>query len=84
MGKLPENVEESDVQKLFPKATKIDFKPAKSKPKGVRLPFAFVTFPDEKSAADVMKLGSALKLKDTPIKATYLTTKKSANTADED
>lgn len=79
VGQLPENVEESDIKKLFPKATKVELIPAKTKPKGVRPGFAFVTFPDDKSAAAAIKLGPTLKLKNSPLKIAYRTKKVTDN-----
>lgn len=73
VGQLPENVEESDIKKLFPKSTKVELIPSKTTPKGVRSAFAFVTFPDDNSAAAAIKLGPSLKLKNTPLKVAYQT-----------
>lgn len=71
VGQLPENVEKSDLKKLFSKSTEIELFPATTTPKGVRAAFAFVTFPDENSAAAAIKLGPSLKLKNTPLKVAY-------------
>jgi RNA recognition motif-containing protein len=73
VGQFPENVEESDIKKLFPKSTKIELIPAKTNPKGVRPGFAFVTFPDDNLAAAAIKLGPSLKLKNTQLKVAYQT-----------
>ncbi len=73
VGQLPENVEESDIKKLFPKSTKIDLIPAKTNAKGVRPGFAFVTFSDDNLAAAAIKLGPTLKLKNTQLKVAYQT-----------
>ena len=73
VGQLPENVEKSDLKKVFPKSTEIELFPAKTTPKGSRAAFAFVTFPDENSAAAAIKLGPSLKLKNTPLKVAYQT-----------
>jgi hypothetical protein len=73
VGQLPENVEESDIKKLFPKSTKIELIPSKTTPKGVRAAFAFVTFPDDNLAAAAIKLGPSLKLKNTQLKVAYQT-----------
>jgi hypothetical protein len=73
VGQLPENVEESDLKKLFPKSTKIELIPTKTTPKGVRPGFAFVTFSDDNSAAAAIKLGPSLKLKNTQLKVGYQT-----------
>lgn len=70
---MPEDVAESDIKKLFPKSTKVELIPSKTTPKGVRSPFAFVTFPDDNSAAAAIKIGPTLKLKNTPIKVAYQT-----------
>jgi len=75
VGQLPEHVVEDDVKKLFPKANKIDLHPAKATNKGVRPGFAFITFPDDNSAAAAIKLGPSLTLKDTQLKVAYQTTK---------
>ncbi len=73
VGQLPENVEESDIKKLFPKSTKVELISAKTTPKGVRPAFAFVTFPDDNLAAAAIKHGPSLKLKNTPLKVAYQT-----------
>jgi RNA recognition motif-containing protein len=78
VGQLPENVEESDIKKLFSKSTKIELIPAKTNPKGVRPGFAFVTFSDDNSAAAAIKLGPSLKLKNTPLKVAYQTKRATA------
>ena len=78
VGQLPENVEESDIKKLFPKSTKVDLIPAKTHPKGVRPGFAFVTFSDDNSAAAAIKLGPSLKLKNTQLKVAYQTKRPTA------
>ncbi len=73
VGQLPENVEESDIKKLFPKSTKIELIASKTTPKGVRPGFAFVTFPDDNLAAAAIKQGPSLKLKNTQLKIAYQT-----------
>jgi len=80
VGQLPEHVVEDDVKKLFPKALKVDLIPAKAANKGVRPGFAFVTFPDDNSAAAAIKLGPSLTLKNTQLKVAYQT--KRATTAE--
>jgi len=60
-------------KKLFPKANKIELFPAKANNKGVRPGFAFVTFPDDNSAAGAIKLGPSLTLKNTQLKVAYQT-----------
>jgi len=60
-------------KKLFPKSNKIDLHPAKATNKGVRPGFAFVSFPDDNSAAAAIKLGPSLTLKDTQLKVAYQT-----------
>jgi len=71
VGQLPEHVVEDDLKKLFPKANKIELFPAKANNKGVRPGFAFVTFPDDNSAATAIKLGPSLTLKNTQLKVAY-------------
>jgi RNA recognition motif-containing protein len=71
VGQLPEHVVEDDVKKLFPKANKVELFPAKAKNKGVRPGFAFVSFPDDNSAAAAIKLGPSLTLKNTQLKVAY-------------
>ncbi len=73
VGQLPENVEESDIKKLFPKSSKIELISPKTTPKGVRPGFAFVTFPDDNLAAAAIKLGPSLKLKNNQLKVAYQT-----------
>jgi len=68
---LPEHVVEDDVKKLFPKANKIEFFAPKAGNKGVRPGFAFVTFPDDNSAAAAIKLGPSLTIKNTQLKVAY-------------
>jgi len=80
---LPEHVAEDDVKKLFPKANKIELFPAKAKNKGVRPGFAFITFPDDNSAAAAIKLGPSLTLKDTQLKVAYQTKRATPTTATE-
>jgi len=81
VGQLPENVEESDIKKLFPKSTKIELIPSKTNPKGVRPGFAFVTFPDDNLAAAAIKLGPTLKIKNTQLKVAYQTKRPTATTS---
>ena len=83
VGQLPEHVEESDIKNLFPKSTKIELIPAKTKAKGVRPGFAFVTFSDDKSAAAAIKLGPSLKIKDTQLKVAYQTKRVTSTTTEE-
>lgn len=83
VGQLPENTAEDDVKKLFPKADKIELFPTKAKNKGVRPGFAFVTFPDDNSAAAAIKLGPTLTLKNTQLKVAYQTKRPTATTAAE-
>lgn len=83
VGQLPEHTVEDDVKKLFPKANKIELFAAKAKNKGVRPGFAFVTFPDDNSAAAAIKLGPTLTLKDTQLKVAYQTKRPTANSAAE-
>ncbi len=66
------------MKKLFPKATKIEFFPPKAANKGVRPGFAFVTFPDDNSAAAAIKLGPSLTLKNTQLKVAYQTKRTTA------
>ena len=61
------------MKKLFPKANKIELFPTKATNKGVRPGFAFVTFPDDNSAAAAIKLGPSLTLKGTQLKVAYQT-----------
>jgi RNA recognition motif-containing protein len=82
VGQLPEHVVEDDIQKLFPKANKIELFPAKAKNKGVRPGFAFITFPDDNSAAAAVKLGPSLTLKNTQLKVAYQTKRATATTAE--
>jgi RNA recognition motif-containing protein len=82
VGQLPEHVAEDDVQKLFPKASKIELFPAKAKNKGVRPGFAFITFPDDNSAAAAVKLGPSLTLKNTQLKVAYQTKRATTTTAE--
>ena len=73
VGQLPENANESDIKKLFPKSTKIELFPSKTTPKGIRAAFAFVTFADDNAAANAVKVGPTLKLKNTQLKVAYQT-----------
>jgi RNA recognition motif-containing protein len=73
VGQLPENIEESDIKKLFPKSSKIDLITAKTTAKGVRPGFAFVAFSDDKLAAAAIKLGPSLTLKNSQLKVAYQT-----------
>jgi RNA recognition motif-containing protein len=73
VGQLPEHTVEDDVKKLFPKSNKIELFPAKAGNKGVRPGFAFITFPDDNSAAAAIKLGPSLTLKNTQLKVAYQT-----------
>ena len=73
VGQLPEHVVEDDLKSLFPNANKVELFPAKAKNKGVRPGFAFVTFPDGKSATTAMKLGPSLTLKSKQLKVAYQT-----------
>ena len=73
VGQLPEHVVENDLKSLFPKASNIQLHPAKAKKKGVQPGFAFVTFPDDSSAAAAIKLGPSLTLKNTQLKVAYQT-----------
>ena len=82
VGQLPEDADESDLKKLFPKSTKIDLIPAKKNINGIRPGFAFVTFPDENLAAAAVKQGASLKLKNSPLKVAYQT-KRPTKTATE-
>ncbi|CAF0978455.1 unnamed protein product [Adineta steineri] len=82
VGQLPEHVTEDDIKKLFPKANKIELFPTKAKNKGVRPGFAFLTFPDDNSAAAAIKLGASLTLKDTQLKVNYQTKKATPITAE--
>ena len=82
VGQLPENVEESDIKKLFPKSTKIELISAKTKGQTVRPGFAFVTFPNESLAAAAIKQGSTLTLKNTQLKVAYRTKRVTPTTAD--
>lgn len=70
------------MKKLFPKASKIELFPAKAKNKGVRPGFAFITFPDDNSAAAAVKLGPSLTLKNTQLKVAYQTKRATATTAE--
>jgi RNA recognition motif-containing protein len=79
---LPEHVVEDDVKKLFPKASQIQLFPAKAKNKGVRPGFAFLTFPDDNSAAAAIKLGPALTLKNTQLKVAYQSKRATPTTAE--
>lgn len=79
VGQLPENVEESDLKKLFPKSTKIDLIPAKKNSNGIRPGFAFVTFPDENLAAAAVKQGASLKLKNSALKVAFQTKRPASN-----
>jgi len=81
VGQLPEHVVEDDVKKLFPKANKVELFPAKAGNKGVRPGFAFITFPDDNSAAAAVKLGPSLTMKNTQLKVAYQTKQKSATAA---
>lgn len=82
VGQLPEHVVEDDVKKLFPKANKIELFPAKPGNKGVRPGFAFITFPDDNSAAAAIKLGPSLTLKNTQLKVAYQTKRATPATAE--
>ncbi len=82
VGQLPEHVGEDDVKKLFPKADKVEVFPAKANNKGVRPGFAFVTFPDDSSAAAAIKLGPSLTMKDTQLKVAYQTKRVTATPAE--
>ena len=74
VGQIPENVEESDIKKLFPKSTKVEVFPAKRNPKGdIRHGFAFVSFSDDNSAAAAIKMGPSLKVKSTQLTVAYRT-----------
>ena len=73
VGQLPENVQEADLKKLFPKSTNVELFPPRTTPKGSRSGFAFVTFADDNSAAAAIKLGPSLKLKNAPLKVGYQT-----------
>jgi len=70
------------VQKLFPKATKVELFPAKTNNKGVRPGFAFVTFADDNSAAAAIKLGPTLTLKNTQLKVAYQSKRAATTTAE--
>ncbi len=82
VGQFPEHVVEDDVKKLFPKSNKVEFFPAKATNKGVRPGFAFVTFPDDNSAAAAIKLGPTLTLKNTQLKVAYQTKRATPITAE--
>jgi len=70
------------VKKLFPKANKVELFAAKAKNKGVRPGFAFLTFPDDNSAAAAIKLGASLTLKNTQLKVAYQTKRETPTTAE--
>lgn len=81
VGQLSENIEESDIKKLFPKSTKIEFFAAKKNAAGGFRPgFAFVAFPDDNLAAAAIKLGPTLKVKNTQLKVGYRTKRATAST----
>ena len=82
VGQLPEHVGEDDVKKLFPKANKVQLFPAKANNKGVRPGFAFVTFPDDSSAAAAIKSGPTLTLKNTQLKVAYQTQRATGTAAE--
>lgn len=82
VGQLPEHVAEDDIKKLFPKANKVQLFPAKANNKGVRPGFAFVTFPDDSSAAAAVKIGPTLTLKNSQLKVAYQTQRATATTAE--
>lgn len=81
VGQLPEHAAEDDIKKLFPKSTKVDLVAAKAKNKGVRPGFAFVTFPDDSSAAAAIKSGPTLTLKGAQLKVAYQTKRATPATA---
>jgi nucleolin len=83
VGQLPEHVAEDDIKKLFPKANKVELIAAKATNKGVRPGFAFVTFPDDNSAAAAIKLGPSLTLKNTQLKVAYQAKRATPTTATE-
>ncbi|CAF1631301.1 unnamed protein product, partial [Didymodactylos carnosus] len=73
VGQIPEHVEESEIKKLFPKSTNIEFFPAQPRKQGVRLGHAFVVFSDDASAAAAIKQGPSLTLKQAQLKISYRT-----------
>lgn len=82
VGQLPEHVVEDDIKKLFPKADKVQLFPAKANNKGVRPGFAFVSFPDDNSAAAAVKIGPTLTLKSAQLKVAYQTVRATGTTAE--
>ncbi len=83
VGQLPADAQESDLRKLFPKATTVQVTPAVGTRPGLVLFFfnyflleqspicrhAFLKFPDDSSAAAAVKQGATLK--NTPLKVGF-------------
>jgi len=67
VGQLPDAIQENDLKKLFPKATKVHLTAAV----GERPGHAFLTFADDSSAAAAVKQGATFQ--NTPLKVAFQT-----------